>query len=104
MVGHPKSLKDLRKIEAAVRVTCPACKHVVVRDREELISHLIYHRKNLDWRMLPHQLACQKCLKGPTEILALPFTPAPGRAAVGTDEAMRVNLALKVLSEAAQSR
>lgn len=44
MVGPIKTLTDLRRIEAAVRVTCKACGFVRMIDREHLIQQCQFHR------------------------------------------------------------
>ncbi|TPG51677.1 hypothetical protein [Sphingomonas glacialis] len=49
MVGAIKTLTDLHRIEAAVRVTCNECGHVPMCDREALIQHRNRHRDTLDW-------------------------------------------------------
>ncbi len=103
MVGSPKSLADLRRIEAAVQLTCESCRHRWVRDREELIAFLLFHRKSIDWQVVPHELGCEKCGKSPVRMLPLPFTTAPGRAVTTPGEMIRVNLALLVLREAAEA-
>ena len=49
MVGPIRSLTDLRRIEAAVRVTCKKCGFIRMIDREELIKQCQFHRSSLDW-------------------------------------------------------
>ena len=44
MVDPIKILTDLRRIEAAVRVTCRACGFVRLIDREQLIQQCRIHR------------------------------------------------------------
>ncbi|WP_129586362.1 hypothetical protein [Sphingomonas montana] len=58
MVGPPKSLRDLRKIEANLIVTCRTCRHSHEFDRETLIVDLMRRRRNLDWYLLPHHFRC----------------------------------------------
>ena len=76
MVGPIKTLTDLRRIEAAVRVTCTECGFVRMLDREQLIHHCQFHRSSLDWEAVRSSLPCwnAKCLSRDTRVEALPFS------------------------------
>jgi hypothetical protein len=78
MVGSPKSLTDLRKIDASVRVTCRACGRVRLLDREKLILDLMARRRNLAWSALPTYFRCAAtgCGSKDVRLVAVPFAPA----------------------------
>ena len=58
MVGDPKTLYDLRKIDADLRVVCRACARRRMLDREWLISELLRRKKSVDWALVRHQFRC----------------------------------------------
>lgn len=72
MVGDPKHLSDLARIEAAVRVTCRACGHQRQFGRNELAGELMRRRRNSAWEMIPDALKCRCGAKHP-RLLVLPF-------------------------------
>ncbi len=59
MVGPPKTLQDLRKVEGAVRVTCRQCGHVALLDREQLIAERLGFRQSCDWQTVRHDMTCR---------------------------------------------
>ena len=61
MVGPPKTLQDLRKVEGAVRVTCRACKKVSLFDREEMILMRDVGRRSCDWSSVVRDMSCPAC-------------------------------------------
>lgn len=62
MVGPPKTLYDLRKVDGAVRVTCRACKRVTLHDREHLIERQRVALQSCDWLGVTHSLLCGHCV------------------------------------------
>lgn len=58
MVGPPKSLYDLRCIEAAIRVTCRACGAVTLCDLEVLIAKRTRRIEACDWAVVCASLRC----------------------------------------------
>jgi len=58
MVGDPKTLYDLRKIDADLRVVCRLCGRRRLLDREWLIGELQRRRRSLDWALVKHQFRC----------------------------------------------
>ncbi len=62
MVGPPKTLYDLRKIEGAVRVTCRDCKRVTLHDREEMIQMRHVAREGCDWPVVSRSMRCGHCV------------------------------------------
>ncbi|RUN76509.1 hypothetical protein EJC47_11095 [Sphingomonas sp. TF3] len=103
MVGAIKSLTDLRRIEAAVRVTCKKCGHVRMIDREVLIKHCSFHRSSLDWEDVRAGLWCWRsgCLSRNTHVEALPFSQDEVALRHKRAETILMNLALRVLKDAA---
>ncbi|USI72729.1 hypothetical protein [Sphingomonas morindae] len=77
MVGDPKSLTDLRKIEAGVQVTCRQCGRVKLLDREQLIADLVRRCRPLTWSTLPAQLRCA-CGSKRVYLVAMPFAGRDG--------------------------
>jgi hypothetical protein len=102
MVGLIKTLTDLRRIEAAVRVTCNACGHVRMIDREVLILQCHFHRSSLEWDAVCLSLPCWNagCLSWNTRVEALPFSQDDVVLRRKRAETILMNLALTVLHAA----
>lgn len=73
MVGNPKRLEDLERIDAGVKITCRRCKRERLASRERLIRDLTKRGLSTAWDALPHRLRCA-CGSKEVEILAMPFT------------------------------
>jgi hypothetical protein len=58
MVGPPRTLHDLRRIEANLVVTCRACGRAKEFDLETLIADLLRRRRSLEWHLLPGHFRC----------------------------------------------
>ena len=103
MVGPIKTLTDLRRIEAAVRVTCNECGFVRMIDREQLINHCQFHRSSFEWVAVQSSLPCwnAKCLSRDTRVEALPFSQDRVVLRRKRAETILMNLALNVLKSAA---
>lgn len=103
MVGPIKTLTDLRRIEAAVRVTCKICGFVRLIDREQLINHCQFHRSSLEWEAVQASLPCwnARCGSDNTRVEALPFSQDRVVLRRKRAETILMNLALKVLKTAA---
>ena len=102
MVGPPKTLQDLRKVEGAVRVTCRACKAVQTLDREELIANRTAFRQSLDWRVVQATLPCSRCLSGDVRVEVDAFGENLPEVRARRAQIRRLNLALQILAEAAR--
>lgn len=105
MVGDPKTLYDLRKVEASVRVTCRSCKAVKLHDLEETIAHRIFHRQPMDWRSVQHDLPCPRCPAGDdrnVKVELIPFGRNEAELRARRAGTLMMNLALTVLKDAAQ--
>ncbi|MEG3176633.1 hypothetical protein U1872_10365 [Sphingomonas sp. RB3P16] len=103
MVGPIKTLPDLRRIEAAVRVTCRACGHVRLCDREALIHQCMLQRSSLEWAAVRASLPCwnPNCGSRDTQVEALPFSQDRVALRRKRGETILLNLALAVLHAAA---
>ena len=103
MVGPIKTLTDLRRIEAAVRVACNDCGFVRMIDREQLINHCQFHRSSLDWDAVRASLPGWNgnCLSRDTRVDALPFSQDRVALRRRRAETILMNLALNVLKSAA---
>lgn len=99
MVGPIRTLTDLRRIEAAVRVTCNECGEVRMLDREVLIHQCFVHRSSLDWGVVRNSLPCwnAKCGSRNTRVEALPFSQDGVVVRRKRAETILMNLALRVL-------
>jgi hypothetical protein len=86
MVGSPKTLYDLRKIDADLQLTCRACGRRRMVDREWLIAELLKRRKSVDWGAVQHQLRCSGDGCGSKDVRPTPVpfsgqdTPKPVQA------------------------
>jgi hypothetical protein len=72
MVGDPKDLSDLRRVEATLRVTCRRCGHAREFDIGELGRELSRRRKSSAWDALPHHFRCGCGARRP-RLLPIPF-------------------------------
>ena len=102
MVGHPKTLHDLRRVEAAVQVTCRTCGHVAVLDREEMISDRKHSRRSMEWAAVQHDQICRTagCTSSDVLVLPLPFGQSMPEVRQRRAMMLAVNLSLQVLEQA----
>lgn len=101
MVGPPKTLQDLRRIEAQVRVTCTSCKATEVWELDALIAEVRNQGGNTDWRAARWSIKCpRRCASPRIDLLALPFGKA--RARRQAQRHALLNVALEILRAAAQ--
>lgn len=101
MVGPPKRLEDLQKVEAAVRVTCRSCKAVTLLDLTELIRTRSGRRLSTDWRAVQQDQPCPVCRSRAVRVEGVPFGENNPELRAKRAEARRLHLALEVLKEAA---
>ncbi|MCI4654669.1 hypothetical protein [Sphingomonas aquatilis] len=100
MVGDPKNLSDLHRIEAQVRVTCEGCRATEVWELDALISEVRANGGNTDWRAARHALKCPaRCASPRMTILPIPY--GRRRARRHAHRHALLNLALTILKEAA---
>ena len=105
MVGAPKHLHDLTKIEAEVRVTCRQCGFEVDWTVAELSAHLISIGGNLTWSEVTRHLVCRRQGCGSKRLRATPVPFARRQAnlprQIGKLDARIAASAIKVLEDAA---
>lgn len=103
MVGPPKTLHDLRRVDGAVRVTCRTCGHVATLDREALIRTRMGQRRSCEWDAVRAELVCRSrtCDSHDVKVDGVPFALDPAETRVRRALLIRANLALSVLFRAA---
>lgn len=101
MVGDPRTLDDLRRIEAQVRVTCRSCRACEVWELDALIAQVRRSGGNSDWRAARSAVACPANCPAPViDLLPIPFGRQRARRQVHRHAL--INLSLRILREAAQ--
>ena len=73
MVGDPKHLSDLARIDGAVLVRCRTCRLEQRWDRDELADVLRWRRGSTVWSELPRQMPC-RCGSRDVRVVVLPYT------------------------------
>jgi hypothetical protein len=100
MVGSPKNLADLYRIEAQVRVTCTSCRATEVWDLPALIAEIRAAGGNTDWRAARYSIKCpRRCPSPMIQLLAIPYGKQRSRRQAHRSALM--NLSLQILREAA---
>ncbi|MBW6531945.1 hypothetical protein KZ820_14480 [Sphingomonas sp. RRHST34] len=102
MVGPPKTLQDLRRVEGAVRVTCRACKAVKLYDLEELIIDRRFRRLSMEWEAVRRTMPCRNCDSTDTRVDGVPFGQDDVERRARRSRALLMNLALAVLDDASR--
>ena len=101
MVGPPKSLYDLQRIDAQVQVTCRGCNTTEEWELDALIAEVRKNGGNTPGRAAHRAIRCPKrCASPRLTLLALPF--GKQRARRRAHRHALINLALQILREAAQ--
>lgn len=105
MVGDPKHLSDLRRIEADVRVTCAECGLEEDWDVDALAARLHRTGGSTVWTEITRKLRCRRFGCGGRDLRAVPvpFARRPPNTPrkVGALDAALIDLSMKVLYEAA---
>lgn len=109
MVGQPKHLSDLHKIEADVRITCRRCRFEDDWTREALAAHLFAMGGSQVWSEITRHLRCRRfgCKSSDLRAQAVPCARRQANVPrrIGKLDAQLVRTAMKVLEEAvARSR
>jgi len=104
MVGPPKHLSDLRKVEADVRITCRRCWFEDDWTREGLAKHLSEIGGSQVWSEITRHLTCRRFGWGSRDLRALPV-PYARRGAnmakrIGRLDGQLLGTALKILEQA----
>lgn len=101
MVGPPKTLHDLSRISAQVRVTCRSCKATEVWELDALITEVTSNGGNTDWFRAKYAVKCpRRCASPMIDLVAIPF--GKQRARRRAHRHAVVNLALQILREATE--
>lgn len=99
MVGDPKSLHDLHRIEAQVRVTCRSCRATELWELPALIEEVTRRGGNTDWRAARTVIKCpRRCVAPMISLLPIPF--GRQRARRRAHRHALLNLSLQILREA----
>ena len=61
MVGPPKTIDDLQRVEGNPRAVCRACKFEREWDREQLIRERLFAHLSTDWRLFCASARCEQC-------------------------------------------
>jgi hypothetical protein len=101
MVGPPKRLEDLQKVDGAIRITCRSCKAVTMLDLAELIRARSARRASSDWRTVQQDQPCPVCRSRAVRVDGVPFGENNPELRARRADARRLQLALEVLKEAA---
>jgi len=100
MVGSPKNLSDLHRIEAQVQVTCRSCRAVEVWELNALIAEVRKNGGNTDWNAARRAVNCpHRCASPMIQLLPLPY--GKQRARQRAHRHALINLSLQILREAA---
>lgn len=101
MVGAPKSLQDLRRVDGSVMLTCRSCGEFTLRDLGDLIAEVRQLGGATSWPEFATVLTCPKRKCGARGMAAkvIPFSTGAKRRPPA--EVVLLNLALIVLREAA---
>ena len=100
VVGAPKNLSDLHRIDAQVKVTCNSCKATEVWELPTLIDEVRTNGGNTDWHTARYALKCPRRCPSPI-ISLLPIPYGRQRARRQAHRHALVNLALAILRDAA---
>lgn len=103
MVGPPKTLYDLRRVEAAVRLTCRECGHVRLVDLEELIGTRSFNRRSMEWVAVQHDQICNqdRCTSRSVRVDAVPFGGQMDELKRRRALMISIDLALKIVQRGA---
>ena len=100
MVGNPRFLSDLYRVEAQVRVTCRGCKATEIWELDALIAEVRRNGGNTDWRAARSAIKCPRHCAAPwIDLAPIPFGRQRARRRAHRDAL--INLALQILREAA---
>ncbi len=101
MVGPPKRLEDLSKVEGAVRITCRSCRAVRTIGLDEMIRSRSAAKLSTDWQAVQRGSCCPVCESRDVRVEGVPFGNRHPEILARRAEARRLHLALQVLHDAA---
>lgn len=100
IVGDPKTLADLYRVEAQVRVACRSCKATEIWELDALIAEVQRNGGGMDWRAAKAAIKCpHHCAAPMIDLLPIPF--GKQRARRRAHHHALINLSLQVLRDAA---
>ena len=103
MVGPPKTLQDLRKVEGAVRVTCRSCEKVNILDREQMILMRSLGRQSCDWSAIVREMICPDCTGNDVKVEIEAFAEGLPELRRRRAAMITIELALTILHRASYS-
>ncbi|WP_126665596.1 hypothetical protein [Croceibacterium ferulae] len=99
MVGPPKNLSDLRRIEAQVQITCTSCNATEIWELDALIAEVHNNGGNSDWHTAKYAVKCpRRCASPIISLLPIPF--GKQRARSRAHRQALINLSLQILRTA----
>jgi hypothetical protein len=105
MVGDPKTLHDLARVDGAVHVRCRVCGHVELKDREEMIRGRLFHRLSCDWEVVCRSQRCgsAKCDSADVRVSVAPYSQDMDVLKRRRGAMITIGLALHILRKSAYS-
>ncbi len=105
MVGDPKTLHDLARVDGAVHVRCRVCGHVELKDREEMIRGRLFHRQSCDWEAVCRSQRCgsPKCDSADVRVSVAPYSQDMDVLKRRRGAMITIGLALTLLKRSAYS-
>ncbi len=103
MVGPPKSLHDLSRLSADLRLTC-RCGHEAVVDRDYAVRELTRRGRSLDWSALAGGFKCGRCGKKDLKLAIVPFRDGAVRRQLGDPIAIALSIVRKARDDAITRR
>ena len=101
MVGPPKRLEDLSKVDGAVRITCRKCKAVRTIGLAEVIRARHAAKLSTDWHAVQRGSSCPECESRDVRVDGVPFGDRNPEVLARRAAIRRLHLALQVLKEGA---
>jgi hypothetical protein len=99
VVGDPKSLHDLYRVEAQVRATCRSCRATEIWDLGDLIEEVKRNGGNPDWHSAKYRVRCpHRCPSPMITLVPIPF--GKRRSQRRAHRGVLLNLSLEVLRDA----
>jgi hypothetical protein len=101
MVGPPKRLEDLHKVDGAVRITCRSCRAVRTIGLPEVITARQAAKLSTDWEAVRHGSSCPECESRDVRVDGVPFGDRNPEVLARRAAIRRLHLALQVLNDGA---
>ncbi|WP_019517158.1 hypothetical protein [Sphingomonas sp. Mn802worker] len=103
MVGPPKTLYDLRRVEGAVRLKCRQCGHSRLVALEEMIGQRSFSRRPMEWVAVQHDQICShgSCTSQSVRVDVVPFGGQMEELKRRRAQTILIDLALKIVRQGA---